>query len=54
MPAIYRLCALTWSTYSYAYLGDVGESVTGDKRAQHFEDAYLDELLHKQETGFDA
>ena len=30
---------------SYAYLGDVGQSVTGDKRAQTFEDAYLDELF---------
>ncbi|MGB4464824.1 MAG: PHP domain-containing protein [Eubacteriales bacterium] len=40
---------------AYAYLGDVGESVTGDKRAQHFEDAYLDELFAwLKETGFDA
>jgi len=30
---------------AYAYLGDVGVSVTGDKRSQKFEDAYLDELL---------
>ncbi len=30
---------------AYAYLGDVGESPTGDKKAQHFEDAYLDELF---------
>lgn len=30
---------------AYAYLGDVGESVTGDKKAQTFEDAYLPELL---------
>ena len=30
---------------AYAYLGDVGESVTGDKRAQTFEDSYLDELF---------
>lgn len=29
----------------YAYLGDVKESVTGDKKAQAFEDAYLDELF---------
>lgn len=29
----------------YAYLGDVGESVTGDKRAQKFEDGYLDRLI---------
>ena len=30
---------------AYAYLGDVGQSVTGDKRAQKFEDDYLDELV---------
>lgn len=30
---------------AYAYLGDVGESVTGDKKAQTFEDAFLPELL---------
>lgn len=29
----------------YAYLGDVTESVTGDKSAQKFEDDYLDELF---------
>src|SRR5699024_173086 len=28
-----------------AYLGDVGDSVTGDKRSQKFEDDYLDELI---------
>ncbi len=30
---------------AYAYLGDVGQSVTGDKKKQTFEDAYLDELV---------
>jgi len=30
---------------AYAYLGDVGESPTGDKKAEHFEDAYLDQLF---------
>ncbi|NLJ70726.1 MAG: PHP domain-containing protein [Clostridiaceae bacterium] len=29
----------------YAYLGDVTDSVTGDKAAQEFEDSYLDELF---------
>jgi len=29
----------------YPYLGDVGESVTGDKRTQQFEDCFLDELF---------
>jgi hypothetical protein len=30
---------------AYAYLGDVGESVTGDKKPQKFEDDYIDELF---------
>lgn len=30
---------------AYPYLGDIGDSVTGDKKAQTFEDAYLDELF---------
>jgi len=29
----------------YAYLGDVGDSVTGDKRSERYEDSYLDELF---------
>ena len=40
---------------AYSYLGDVGDSVTGDKRAQAFEDAYLDELIaYVKELGFTA
>lgn len=40
---------------AYAYLGDVGDSVTGDKKAQKFEDDYLDELIGViKEYGFDA
>ncbi|MDR2758172.1 MAG: PHP domain-containing protein [Spirochaetaceae bacterium] len=30
---------------AYAYLGDVGESPTGDKQAEKFEDAYIEELF---------
>jgi predicted metal-dependent phosphoesterase TrpH len=30
---------------AYAYLGDIRESVTGDKKAQSFEDGYLEELF---------
>ncbi len=30
---------------AYAYLGDVGNSVTGDKKPQKFEDDYLDDLI---------
>jgi predicted metal-dependent phosphoesterase TrpH len=37
----------------YAYLGDVGESPTGDKKAEHFEDAFLDELMSElKQLGF--
>ena len=40
---------------AYAYLGDVGNSVTGDKKAQKFEDDYLDELVDVIKAyGFDA
>ena len=31
--------------FCYAYLGDVADSVTGDKKAQKFEDDYLDEVF---------
>lgn len=40
---------------AYAYLGDVTNSVTGDKKAQQFEDAYLEELfVILKQKGFDA
>lgn len=40
---------------AYAYLGDVGESPTGDKAAQEFEDSYLDLLFDTLKAlGFDA
>ncbi len=40
---------------AYAYLGDVGDSITGDKKTQTFEDAFLDELcLYLKEIGFRA
>lgn len=40
---------------AYAYLGDVGDSVTGDKKAQKFEDDYLDQLIAVlRDLGFDA
>ncbi len=35
----------TTSIPAYAYLGDVTESVTGDKKAQKFEDSYLELLF---------
>jgi len=40
---------------AYAYLGDVGNSVTGDKRTQLFEDSYIDELVaFLKNAGFKA
>ena len=40
---------------AYAYLGDVGESPTGDKKAEKFEDDFLDELIPElSQIGFKA
>ncbi len=50
-----RVCREAGAICAYAYLGDVGDSVTGDKRAQTFEDAYLPELIAAlRDLGFDA
>ena len=49
------LCNEIGAISAYAYLGDVASSVTGDKRAQKFEDDYLDELIpYIKELGFKA
>lgn len=52
---IIELSQKTGAIAAYAYLGDVGESVTGDKKSQTFEDGYTD-LLFKvlKELGFNA
>jgi len=43
----------TGAISTYSYLGDVTDSVTGDKQAQAFEDSYLDELVdYLAQTGF--
>ncbi len=40
---------------SYCYLGDVAASPTGDKKAQAFEDAYLEDVFTAaKDIGFDA
>ncbi|MDR1899774.1 MAG: PHP domain-containing protein [Treponema sp.] len=40
---------------AYAYLGDVGESPTGDKKAEKFEDDFIEELFDAlARTGFQA
>jgi hypothetical protein len=42
---IIRLAEEIEAVTAYAYLGDVGDSVTGDKKTQQFEDGYLDLLF---------
>ncbi len=58
LPGVREVAALakrTGAIFAYAYLGDVGESVTGDKKAQKFEDGFLDELfVMLKDEGFDA
>ena len=45
LPQMVEKCREVDAFLCYAYLGDVGDSVTGDKKAQKFEDDYLDELF---------
>ncbi len=45
LPDMVKLCAEVDAYLCYAYLGDVGDSVTGDKKAQKFEDDYLDDVF---------
>ena len=40
-----KLCNEIDAYLCYAYLGDVGDSVTGDKKAQKFEDDYIDDVF---------
>ena len=40
-----KVCKDVDAYLCYAYLCDVGDSVTGDKKAQKFEDDYLDEVF---------
>lgn len=42
---VVRLCREADACLCYAYLGDVAESVTGDKKAQKFEDDYLEDVF---------
>lgn len=57
-PDVYELkkiCSACGAVFAYAYLGDVGDSVTGDKKTQKFEDDYLDLLFSELDRiGFDA
>ena len=45
LPDMVKLCKDIDAYLCYAYLGDVGNSVTGDKKAQKFEDDYLDDVF---------
>lgn len=50
-----EICKACGAISAYAYLGDVGDSVTGDKKAQKFEDDYLDALMPElKHLGFNA
>ncbi len=53
--AVIDLAARVGAIPAYAYLGDVAESPTGDKKAEKFEDDILDELIPVlRELGFPA
>lgn len=45
LPDMVKLCKDVDAYLCYAYLGDVGDSVTGDKKAQKFEDDYLEDVF---------
>lgn len=45
LSALVKLCADHDAYLCYAYLGDVGDSVTGDKKSEKFEDDFLDQLF---------
>jgi len=50
-----ELCNETGAIPAYAYLGDVGDSVTGDKKTQKFEDDYIEMLFDElKRLGFKA
>ena len=52
---VVALCEEVGAFFCYAYLGDVGDSVTGDKKAQKFEDDYIEEVFEcLKETGVKA
>jgi len=52
---VIALCEEVGAISAYAYLGDVGDSVTGDKKTQKFEDDYLELLFEEiKDIGFRA
>ena len=55
MKDVIKLAKEIGAISAYAYLGDVGDSVTGDKKTQKFEDDYIDQLFEViKELGFNA
>lgn len=53
VSALSALAKETGALLCYAYLGDIADSVTGDKRQGRFEDSYLD-VLFEVLRGFDV
>lgn len=52
---VISLCNEIGAMSAYAYLGDIGDSVTGDKKSQKFEDDYLELLFEViKDLGFNA
>ena len=50
-----EMCKKAGAISAYAYLGDIKESVTGDKKPQKFEDSYIEELFKViKQLGFNA
>lgn len=50
-----KYCNEAGAVTAYAYLGDITDSVTGDKKSRKFEDSYLDQLFDVlKELGFRA
>lgn len=50
-----EICRKAGAISAYAYLGDIGDSVTGDKKPQKFEDAYIEDLFKiLKKLGFNA
>ena len=45
LSEVVALCKEVDATLCYAYLGDVTASVTGDKKAQKFEDDYIEDVF---------
>ena len=45
LSEVVALCKEVDATLCYAYLGDVGDSITGDKKAQKFEDDYIEDVF---------